>query len=309
MKSFIKTIASFAVILTMAGCKNCIVGTHQMAGTMEEPLPSCVIPDSILDIRLTRQPMAKYNAKTGDVWLTTSAMEGTGVHVDWLHQIRFGEDNKAFVKAEVNPYDVQQELLKRLCYTIDSETITLYDGEQQLATVTNTVTDMGGFDDEQPLWIGEQLYYDVSGDEPKVVFVPGVKFTTGLVLFYDDMPELTAPITIDENGKFIIHEISVKEAPSISVSEEMAFEGVNNYCHSAYDWSAAKDNPDIMYLTMGEETDSAYQLVFRSYTGAFVHFYVDKSSGTTRIVEKVPSLNVEEEAGTIDLFDYLETQK
>ena len=91
-----------------------------------------------------------------------------------------------------------------------------------------------------------------------------------------------------------------------TITADMAYEGVNNYCHSAYDWSVAKDNPDIMYLTMGEETDSTYQVVFRSYTGAFVHFYVDKTSGTTKIVEKVPNLNVAEEAGTINLFDYLE---
>ena len=94
-----------------------------------------------------------------------------------------------------------------------------------------------------------------------------------------------------------------------AITEDMAYEGINNYCHSAYDWSVAKDNPDIMSLTMGEETDAAYQVVFRSYTGAFVHFYVDKASGTTKIVEKVPSLNVEEEAGTIELYDYLEKHK
>ena len=94
-----------------------------------------------------------------------------------------------------------------------------------------------------------------------------------------------------------------------TITKEMAFEGVNNYCHKEYDWSVAEDNPDIMYLTMGEETDSTYQVIFRSYTGAFVHFYVDKASGTTRMVEKVPSLNVEEDAGTINLFDYLEKQK
>ena len=94
-----------------------------------------------------------------------------------------------------------------------------------------------------------------------------------------------------------------------TITEEMAFEGVNNYCHKEYDWSVAKDNPDIMYLQMGEETDSAYQVVFRSYTGAFVHFYVNKTSGATRMVERVPNLNVEEDAGTINLFDYLEKQK
>ena len=91
-----------------------------------------------------------------------------------------------------------------------------------------------------------------------------------------------------------------------TITKEMAFEGVNNYCHKEYDWSVAKDNPDIMFVQIGEETDSAYQVVFRSYTGAFVHFYVDKTSGTTKIVVKVPSLNVEEEAGTINLLDYLE---
>jgi len=90
-----------------------------------------------------------------------------------------------------------------------------------------------------------------------------------------------------------------------TITQEMAYEGVNNYCHKEYDWSAAKDNPDIMYLQMGEETDSAYEVVFRSYTGAYVHFYVDKASGATKMIENVPSLNVEEEAGTINLFDYL----
>ena len=85
----------------------------------------------------------------------------------------------------------------------------------------------------------------------------------------------------------------------------MAFEGVSNYCHSEYDWSIAKDNPDIMYVQMGEETDSAYQVIFRSYTGAFVNFYVDKASGTTRVEEYVPNLDIKEVTGKINLFDYL----
>ena len=94
--------------------------------------------------------------------------------------------------------------------------------------------------------------------------------------------------------------------PKSEITAEMALKGVSNYCHSAYDWSAAEENPSIMYVEMGEETDSAYQVVFRSYTGAFVYFNVNKTSGTTRMVEKVPSLNIEEDAGTIELFDYLE---
>ena len=90
------------------------------------------------------------------------------------------------------------------------------------------------------------------------------------------------------------------------VTAEKAYQGVSNYCHSEYDWSIAEDNPSIMGIEMGEETDSAYQVVFRSYTGALVYFYVDKTSGSTRMVESVPALGIESEAGTINLFDYLE---
>ena len=60
------------------------------------------------------------------------------------------------------------------------------------------------------------------------------------------------------------------------ITAEMAYEGVNNYCHSTYDWSIAKDNPSIMYISMGKETESEYEVVFRSYTGAFVYFMSKK---------------------------------
>ena len=89
----------------------------------------------------------------------------------------------------------------------------------------------------------------------------------------------------------------------------MAYEGVSNYCHSTYDWSIAEENPSIMYVEMGTETDSAYQVVFRSYTGSFVNFYVDKTNGTTRMEEYVPTLDIRSEAGTINLFDYIEKEK
>ena len=84
---------------------------------------------------------------------------------------------------------------------------------------------------------------------------------------------------------------STNESQS-KITAEMAYEGVSNYCHSEYDWSMAEDNPDIMGVEMGEETDSVYQVIFRSYTGAFVNFYVDKTSGTTRMEEYVPTLDV-----------------
>jgi len=96
------------------------------------------------------------------------------------------------------------------------------------------------------------------------------------------------------------------DASKPAITAEMALEGVSNYCHSAYDWSVAEENPSIMGLEMGEETDSAFTVVFRSYTGALVTFHVNKATGSTRMVEQVPTLGIESEAGTISLFDYLE---
>ena len=90
-----------------------------------------------------------------------------------------------------------------------------------------------------------------------------------------------------------------------SISARMAYEGVSNYCHSEFDWSPAQENPSIMYVSLADSTDAEYKVVFRSYTGALVYFHVDKESGSTRMVEFVPALNLENEAGTINLRDYL----
>ncbi|MBQ2104361.1 MAG: hypothetical protein II478_04225, partial [Bacteroidales bacterium] len=79
---------------------------------------------------------------------------------------------------------------------------------QVLCTVTNTITDMGGLDIEQPVWIGEQISYSLKDGDLYLQVTPGVKFTTGLVLMYDDMPELTAKVAMSGNGYLQIGDIS-----------------------------------------------------------------------------------------------------
>ncbi len=130
------------------------------------------------------------------------------LQVDRLYQIGFGDNGIAYIVHTVDPYDIQQQLCQRLGYRIKGEQVTLYDGEREIAQATNTVADMGGFDSEQPVWIGEQIQYDLSGDAPCLLVTPGVKFTTGLVLTYDDMPTLTAPITIGDDGKVNIGDLN-----------------------------------------------------------------------------------------------------
>ena len=99
------------------------------------------------------------------------------------------------------------------------------------------------------------------------------------------------------------------ETPSSDITPEMAYEGVNNYCHQEVDWSVAEENPEMMYVAMGDETETEYKVIFRSYTGAFKYFFVNKADGSTRIVDYVPMLDIEEDAGTLNLFDYLKKGK
>ena len=97
-------------------------------------------------------------------------------------------------------------------------------------------------------------------------------------------------------------------APEQTITEDMAYEGVNNYCHKMYDWSIAEELPDIMYVVRYDETDSEYVVMFRSYTGAHEYFYVDKTTGMTRMTFRDYGLNDEEDGGTMNLWDYLDAE-
>ena len=159
------------------------------------------------DICNARSPMARYDGQSNTLWFTSCAVWGTGVQVDRLYQISFDDNDIAYIVHTVDPYDIQQLLCQRLGYRIKGEQVTLYDGQREIAQATNTVVDMGGFDSEQPLWIGEQIQYDLSGNVPCVLVTPGVNFTTGLVLTYDDMPTLKATVTIGEDGTVSIGDL------------------------------------------------------------------------------------------------------
>ena len=132
----------------------------------------------------------------------------------------------------------------------------------------------------------------------QIVIVLAILITMMELLSCNSKNKLTNSANINENT------IDIKSEKEIT--KDMAYKGIENYCHSEYDWSVAKDNPAIMSVEMGEETDTEYQVIFRSYTGSFTYFYINKSDGNTRIVEYVPTLDIKEESGTINLFDYVD---
>ena len=99
-------------------------------------------------IRHGNNPSASYDSVSGNLWITGGVIEGTGVLAERPYLMRFRENGSAFIVASIDPYDMQQELCKELMYSVSGEDVTLYNGDQELAKVTNTIKDMGGFDED-----------------------------------------------------------------------------------------------------------------------------------------------------------------
>ena len=156
------------------------------------------VPTAMPQIRHGRMPRARYDAATGDLWIVGSDIDGTGVNVERPYLLRFDADGHADIVREIDPYDIQQALCKVLTYSIDGQEITFYAEGKELAKATNTMEDMGGFM-EDAIYVGEQIAYGIEG--PLTVQVtPGVNFVVGKILHYDDMPTISATVTLDENG-------------------------------------------------------------------------------------------------------------
>ena len=127
-----------------------------------------------------------------------------------------------------------------------------------------------------------------------------------------EQPQASEPVAQDTIKPAHAEQAKETKADSLKtakITPELAYEGINNYCHKEFDWSPAKENPSIMYVAMGDETETEYKVIFRSYTGSFTYFYVNKKSGKTRMEEFVPALDITQEAGTLNLFDYVKKEK
>ena len=181
-KKFVLPLCVVVLCLLVMSCTGNSTEVKEVRGTLDGPVTGVAMPD--------------LSGLKGDQWTTAVVMHGTGVHVEQLCQVGYKGDC-AYVAASVDPYDVQQAFCQRLGYTIDGEQITLYLDDAPITTVTNTVTDMGGFDNVA-VWVGEQIRYDLGGKQPRVCITPGVKFVVGLILHYDDMPTFTAAVNLSE---------------------------------------------------------------------------------------------------------------
>jgi len=165
------------------------------------------VKTALPNLRHGRMPRASYDAATGDLWIIGSDVEGTGVNVERPYLLRMGDDGYASIVTSIAPYDMQQALCKSLTYSIDGQDITFYSEGNKLSTVTNHIEDMGGFMDDA-IYIGEQISYITDG-KLTVQVTPGVNFVVGKILHYDDMPTITATVTMQDGGGFTLDDFKV----------------------------------------------------------------------------------------------------
>ena len=156
------------------------------------------VKTALPQLRHGRMPRARFDTATGELWILGSDMEGTGVNVERPYLLSFDDNGYASIVNSIDPYEMQQALCKALTYSIDGQEITFYAEGKELTKATNTIEDMGGFMDDA-IYIGEQFSYGIEG--PITVHVtPGVNFVVGKVLHYDDMPTISATVTMTESG-------------------------------------------------------------------------------------------------------------
>ncbi len=95
-----------------------------------------------------------------------------------------------------------------------------------------------------------------------------------------------------------------------TLTEEQALTAVQNYCRIS--------NPDLeriekdgeypVYWDVSSTDEHEIVVLFRSYTGAQIRYYIDPASGDTYVTEFVPGISAEEERTDerLNVWDYLD---
>ncbi|MBQ7658546.1 MAG: hypothetical protein IJS16_06145 [Butyrivibrio sp.] len=99
------------------------------------------------------------------------------------------------------------------------------------------------------------------------------------------------------------------EKPNL-ITEEQACEAVKKYCIEEYpDLAEMVESEDNMAYWDASTTDAGEICVlYRSYTGALIRYYVNPETGDTYVTEQVPGIIDEEQKTdeTLNIKDYIE---
>ena len=108
----------------------------------------------------------------------------------------------------------------------------------------------------------------------------------------------------------VIDETPAADTENVLISDDQAITAIKNYCHIS--------NPDLeniekegeypVYWEVQSSDENEIVVLFRSYTGAQIRYYIDPVSGDTYVTEFVPGITSEEEKTDeeLNVRDYME---
>ena len=108
----------------------------------------------------------------------------------------------------------------------------------------------------------------------------------------------------------VIDETPTADTENNLISDDQAITAIKNYCHIS--------NPDLeniekegeypVYWEVQSSDENEIVVLFRSYTGAQIRYYIDPVSGDTYVTEFVPGITSEEEKTDeeLNVKDYME---
>ena len=108
----------------------------------------------------------------------------------------------------------------------------------------------------------------------------------------------------------VIDETPAADTENDLISDDQAITAIKNYCHIS--------NPDLeniekegeypVYWEVQSSDENEIVVLFRSYTGSQIRYYIDPVSGDTYVTEFVPGITSEEEKTDeeLNVKDYME---
>lgn len=116
-------------------------------------------------------------------------------------------------------------------------------------------------------------------------------------------------ITTEETMAEVMTETTTTEATTTElISDEQAIIAIRNYCcimNPDLESIVAEDYP--VYWEIASSDESVVVILFRSYTGALVRYYIDRATGNTNVTEFVPGIMEQEEPTdeSFNVTDYM----
>lgn len=112
-----------------------------------------------------------------------------------------------------------------------------------------------------------------------------------------DVPEKSIQELLKENETQIETDAEASEVKEQAITDDQALEAIQNYCYSIN--PSLKDIVEAgqytVYWTISSSDENEIVVLYRSYTGAQIRYYIDRITGETYVTEFVPGITEEEE--------------